>query len=657
MTLSRKAILLAGAAFYAPLVQAQDVVQLDTIRVESDAAQDALGNTVISEEEMAERNAASADELFAGQSEILATGGAVVAQKVMVHGIEESNLAVTIDGARQNKGAFHHTGNVPIDPYLLKQVQVSSGLAPADAGPGALAGVIAYETKDAADLLEDGNTFGGVASLAYNSNGNGFRRNLAVFGLQGGFEYLLGYSHQTGDDYVDGSGKTIGGTEPELTDYFGKFAYTSDSGKRIEFSAENISDKGMRPFQGGFARPDFEAVPGRPTTYLMAVTERTSYALTYSDENPDGALTPTIQLAFNEQYVDVGTVKGRNTSLSGKIENDFYVGSGVLTAGVDFFVDEATPIGPVGTTANTYASVNSEKVQSIGVYAQMRQDVGDRLSLSYGFRADSQTFTSPTGQKWSDSGLSANASADVILSDQLTLNVGAASVWGGYELNEASLINLQQLRGGVLTNSFATYATPTTSRANNARIGLRFEQGPLTLAGALFHTEITGADDPFTAAASVNTITSQGVDLSMRHTASRGYFEANWTYADVKTNGSTTPTTGYYVGRPVGHIIGLSGAYDVTEEIRIGGTAEIALKNDAPASLGAPYSALPGYEVVNLWATYKPKAVKNLEVRFDIKNVFDETYSGRGNDGVGFANVVPLTEPGRSFGIMATMRF
>jgi hemoglobin/transferrin/lactoferrin receptor protein len=657
MTLTRKAVLLAGVAVYAPLAQAEETILLNTIRVQSTAAQDVLGNTVVSEDEIEERNAASADELFSGQSEILATGGAVVAQKVLVHGIEESNLAVTIDGARQNKGAFHHTGNVPIDPYLLKQVEVSSGLAPADAGPGALAGVIAYETKDARDLLEEGKTFGGISSLSFNSNGNGFRRNLAIYGMQGGFEYLLGYSRQTGDDYKDGSGTVIGGTEPELTDYFGKFAYTSESGKRLEFSAENISDQGLRAFQDGYARPDFAGVNGRVTTYEKAVTERTSYTLTYTDENPEGAFAPTIQLAYNEQYVDAGNVKGENTSLSGKVENDFLLSNGVLTAGVDFFVDEATPIGPVGTTDATYASLNSERIESFGVYAQMRQDVGDRLSLSYGIRADAQRFTGADGQSWSDSGISANASADVILSDTLTLNIGAASVWGGYELNEAGLINFQQNRGGTLTNAFTTYATPVTSRATNARIGLRYEQGPLTLSGALFHTDIKGADDPFTAAASSTDITSQGIDLSARYTGGRGYFEANWTYADVTANGSTVATTGYYVGRPVGHVIGLSGAFDVTDEIRIGGTAEIALENSDPASLGANYSTLPGYKVVNLWATYKPSAVKNLEVRFDVKNVFDETYSGRGNDGVGFSRVTPLTDPGRSFGITATMRF
>ncbi|QDC08577.1 TonB-dependent receptor [Oceanicola sp. D3] len=636
-----RALLLASvSALAAGAAAAQDVVDLEAIRVESDAAQDTLGNVEISTEEIEERNAASTDELFAGQSEILATGGSVIAQKVLVHGLEESNLAVTIDGARQNKGAFHHTGNVPLDPFLLKSVNVSSGLAPADAGPGALAGIIAYETKDARDLLDPGQTVGGFTGLTYGSNGGTFRRSAAIYGAQGGFEYLLAYSRQTGDDYENGDGHVVGGTEPDLEDAFVKLAYNTDSGKRFEFSAEHITDKGQRPFQGGFPRPDFEDVPARATTYLVAETSRTSYSFTYTDENPQGIWAPTVQLAWNEQLVDAESAQGRNRSLSGKAENKFSLGSGVLTAGVDFFQETATNTG-------TSATAGEEELSNIGLYAQMRQDVSPRVSLSYGMRVDSQTFTGATGEEWSASGVSVNAAADVMLTDRLTLNLGAASVWGGYELNEAALLGL---RGA------PAYGEQITSRSMNYRIGLRYEQGPWQAGFALFHTEIKDANDPFTTTgeAAAYDVTSQGFDAKLRYTGTRGYIEGNWTLADVQVDEGPVATTSYYVGRPVGHIIGISGAYDVTDQWTFGGTAEIALEvDDVPAG----NDPLESYEVVNLWATYTPPAYSNLTVRFDVKNLFDTTYSGRGNDGVGFSAVEPLTEPGRSFLVSANMKF
>ncbi|MEC7962971.1 MAG: Plug domain-containing protein, partial [Pseudomonadota bacterium] len=131
MTLTARALLLASAASLtaAPLWAQEIVTPLEEIRIDSDAAQSLLGNAEITEEDLENRNPASLQDVFAGETAVTASGGAAIGQKVYVNGIEESLLSVTIDGARQNKSAFHHTGNVLIDPELLKSVEVTSGLA------------------------------------------------------------------------------------------------------------------------------------------------------------------------------------------------------------------------------------------------------------------------------------------------------------------------------------------------------------------------------------------------------------------------------------------------------------------------------------------------------------------------------------------------
>ena len=185
MTIHRGGAALFGvaAALGAGQAAAQDEpIKLDAIGVEAAAAQKLLGNADITEEEMEARNPTSLKDVFKAESGVQVTGGAAIAQKVVVQGIEETLLSVTIDGARQNKSAFHHTGNILIDPALLKRVEISAGLAPADAGPGAVAGAIAYETKDARDLLEDGETWGGIASVSAFSNGPEMRAGLTLFG-------------------------------------------------------------------------------------------------------------------------------------------------------------------------------------------------------------------------------------------------------------------------------------------------------------------------------------------------------------------------------------------------------------------------------------------------------------------------------------------
>jgi hemoglobin/transferrin/lactoferrin receptor protein len=628
----------------ATLAYAQDDTAFDlgVLRIQTSAAQAVLGNDEITETEIEQRNPATVADVFAGESAITASGSAPIAQKVYVNGIEESLLSVTIDGARQNKSAFHHTGNVLLDPALLKSVEVSAGLAPADQGPNALAGSIAYTTKDARDLLDGDDPFGGRYTLSYGSNGQGFRNTLTLFGQNDGFEYLLSGTRATGDDYEDGSDSTITGTAADLTDYIAKFAYTSQSGKRLSFSASETTDNGLRASQGGFIRPDFADVIGRDTVLYEALSQRTSYTLTYEDENPSGIWAPYAQLSYNEQAMDVGSLYGVNKSFSGVLSNDFTLRNGSVNVGVDFFDESAEGND---NTVSPRSSSGREELSNIGIFAQARQDLSDRISVSYGGRYDWASFEGADGSDFDAGGASVNGSVDYVLNDQWTLNAGAASSWGGYELGEAALVNFR---------TPWNYDGFTTSRANAVRLGLRYDSGPWAVKGALFDTEIEDINAVLPssgARGAVDDLTSRGFDGSVTYTGARGFATLNYTYADVQTNDATTATTAYYLGRPVGHIFGFEAGYDVTEEWRIGATAQIALENeDTDVSLD-------GYEVVNLYAEYKPRRMENLNVRMDVQNLFDATYASRSSDGLGLANVVPLTEPGRTVSLTASISF
>lgn len=611
-------LMLTTALCQGTAAYAQDAVDLGVLRIGSADAQALLGNSEITDTDIENRNPSTTKDVFAGESSITASGGAAIAQKVFVNGIEESLLSVTIDGARQNKSAFHHTGNVLLDPELLKRVEVSEGLAPADAGPGALAGSIAYETKDAADLLQQGKTFGGYGKLGGDSNGGGLQSAAAVYGMTGGFEYLLSATRRDSDDYEDGDGNAVFGTASDLSDFVGKLAYAAAAGHRVEFAASRTEDSGLRAAQAGpggilFTRPDFAGVVGRGSVLTPALSRRTSYTLTYTNEQPQGIWDPTIQLSYNEQEIDASGVYGANTSFSGTFKNEFQIANGTVTAGLDFFRETARG---EGRGPGAFGNTGEEELKSVGIFAQVRQDINDRVSLSYGARVDAQEFTGADGSEFSGEGVSVNGSVDYVLTDTLTLNAGLASNWGGFELGEAALVNFG--RGW-------SYDGFTSSRAVAGRIGLRFDNGPWKASAALFRTEvddITAVLPSGGARGATADLRSQGIDASVEYGWDRGFARLNWTYADVELNEDTIGSTDYYLGRPVGHIIALEAGWDVTNEWRVGGTAEIALDNDDTAV------ELPGYEAVNLYASYKPRKMENLEVRFDLRNLFDETYAG-----------------------------
>lgn len=647
MLVSASAVALSSVSGSGAWAQDSFVLTLPEIRIEASAAQSLLGNVQITEDEIEERNPSSIRDVFDGEASVTASGGASIAQKVYVNGIEESLLSVTIDGARQNKSAFHHTGNVLIDPALLKSVDVSEGLAPADAGPGALGGALAYTTKDARDFLAPGDSFGGMSALALGSNGQDFRGTLALAGQRDGFEGLLSVTRQTGDEYEDGDGVTMPGTEADISDYVGKLGYTTDTGHRFELSASRTEDTGDRVGQEGpggliFIRPDFASVVGRDSVVVEGLSRRTSYTFDYVDEQPEGWLAPKVQLTYNEQEIDAGGVYGINKSLSGTFANEFALSNGSVNAGLDFFNEKAK-----GEQQGEppFDVTGEEKMWNVGLFAQARQDVTDRVSVSYGGRWDVQEFTGSDGSDFDGNGVSANGSVDVILNSWLTLNAGYATTWGGYELGEAAVIDL-----GTPWN----YDGFTTSRSRAARVGLRYENGPFAASGALFRTDV----DDITAilptdglrGASTD-LRSQGFDGSASLTGEQAFVRLNYTYADVELDGTTIPSTSYYLGRPVGHIFGLEGAYAFNDQWRAGGTAEIALDNDDTEV------DLDGYQVLNLYGAYTPRAYESVELRLDVRNVLDETYASRSADGIDFPGVVPLNEPGRTFLVTARVLF
>lgn len=647
-----RSLMLAGTALSTPFLasataaEETDPLLLDEIRIESAEAQTLLGNDQITTEEIEARNPSSTKDVFVGESSVTTGGGAAIAQKVYVNGIEESMLSVTIDGARQNKSAFHHTGNVLLDPELLKAVEISKGLAPADAGPGALAGSIAYETKDAGDLLEDGDTFGGRVKLGTSDNGTDLESALALFGRQGGLEYLLNVTRRDGNDYEDGDGNSVLGTGADLTDIIGKLAYETQTGHRFEFAASQTEDTGLRAAQasGGlvFIRPDFAGVNGTSNFLVEGLSRRTSYTLTYSSTQPRGLWDPVIQLSHNEQEIDAISVYGTNKSFSGTFKNRFDISGGTLTAGLDFFNETAEGEGR-GT--GTSASSGREKLRNIGLFAQARQDLGSRVSVSYGARYDSQNFTAADDSEFSDGGFSANGAIDFVLSDNWTLNAGLASSWGGYELGEAALVNFR---------SAWTYDGFTTSRAKSGRIGLRYDNGSWTASAAVFRTEVDDINAVLPnggARGATVDLQSEGVEASLGYNWGNGFARLNWTYADVTMDGDAVGSTAYYLGRPMGQIIALEGGWELDDQWRFGGNAEIARKySDAAVPLS-------GYSVVNVYAAYTPRNLDNLEVRLDVRNLFDETYVSRSSDGTDFARVTPLNEPGRTIGLTARLKF
>ncbi|MBK1833953.1 TonB-dependent receptor plug domain-containing protein [Roseibacillus ishigakijimensis] len=149
-------------------------------------------------------------------------------------------VAVDIDGAPQNFFNTNHGANsnrLSIDSSLLKSVEVKRGAAANKSGQGSSSGSISFSTIDPADLLTEGERLGGRTKTFYESNGDG--RGLVLAGAVQASEalsFLAAGSYKLYDDYEDGDGETIIGSETESVSSLAKAVYSPDDYQELKLS-------------------------------------------------------------------------------------------------------------------------------------------------------------------------------------------------------------------------------------------------------------------------------------------------------------------------------------------------------------------------------------------------------------------------------------
>lgn len=624
----------------------------------------------VTSEGIALSNPADLSELFVAEPTIAVGSSIPMSQKVYVNGIEENNLAISIDGARQNNKIFHHNTTTLIDPALLKAVRIDPGVAPADAGPGALAGGLAYETKDVVDLLEPGRTVGARYKFEFDTNGPVFANSVTLFGRQsmgaGAFEYLGFLKYASGGRREDANGIPIIGSGTDVLSGLGKLAYEAQSGDRIEFSFEQVHDDAIRPFRANIGVIN----AGRPVPPIRSYDlERTNVTLTYTDSKPTGLWDPTLRIAYsgtklvNDEsglppifptfpIADFFYTSGETTSVSAEASNRFSLSWGEINAGVDFYSDEAS-LAAVSIATLAAGGVR-EKLQNTGIFAQVRTEPSRYWRLSAGARYDFQDFTGINGFQQSEDGFSGNAVGEFFVTDQITLSAGYSHVWGGVELAENYIMN-------------PTWVYPATGieevTADNAFIAAAYAAGTWAVDGKVFYTEINDARAAsFTVGpAVVADVQSEGFEIGISKTWSQGFVRVG--FARVETDVNDLPAdsfTGNYLTIPLGDFLTVQAAHEFNNGLLVGGDAQVAFDFDgtAPFGLAGVPPRIDGYTVVNVFAEFSPNSTDNLVLRVEVNNLFDEQYASRATYGQDFpGSVVPLFEPGRSLRLSGEVTF
>lgn len=203
--------------------------------------------SIVNQAELERRQAATLNDIFRGMPSVTVAqdrdqpGGAI-----NIRGLQDfGRVAVTIDGARQNFQMTKHNGQslVFIEPELLKSVTVVRGPVANIYGSGAIGGVVAFETKDARDLLDPGQFAGGMLRSGYETNGNGWFMSGTGALQYDAFDAIANVTYRDRGNYKNGNGDAIAGSGYDILSGFAKMGYRPAEGHEIKISYTGTDDQ------------------------------------------------------------------------------------------------------------------------------------------------------------------------------------------------------------------------------------------------------------------------------------------------------------------------------------------------------------------------------------------------------------------------------
>jgi len=625
---------------------------LATTVVRTEAEQTSVQDQKIDMRRLQRTQAGDLQDIFETEPSVNVGTGMRNGQKVFLRGIEDLNLNVQIDGARQGANLFHHQGRVNVDPYLLKQVTINGGPAPADGGPGALGGSVKFETVDAQDLLESGQRVGGRLGLQLESADDSTGTLGSAYGLVGENLGLLAYVRQQKSRLLRaGGGEKLPATDGQRDSALFKLSLLDQEGHSLWASTEHNAN------EGGYLRANF---PWQTNNLTQALDEQTYRRETYTLRHrykPVG--NGLLNLQTTLYHTDVGIeLTGTNPtsgmarggdwvtkSSGGDVRNTFSFATGhwvhALSLGLDYFRDQGINTGP--STPRL-----SETATNAGLYLQDRIEI-ESLRLSGGLRLDRYDTRYANGLRATGSASSPNLSAEWDLIDEGTADVTVFAGYGesirGGKLNQAGWLTKYFLPPGFTVArpfTFGTNGVLQPERGIQKQWGIKWHDHGVLAKGdhagveiAFFNTRIrdyqvvpgegtSGVTDSIFNAP--GDITSRGYEVRSHWGDKQWYVGASYTHSMVRNyDGQPMDTTGdsARVGTSVGDRLIVDTTWQISPAWRLGYTLT-AVKRLADLPRGRPRK--PGYSVHGVQALWQPWTKDSLTVTVGIDNLLDRRY-------------------------------
>lgn len=609
-----------------PAATPLDAVTTTATRTRAVAGDLAVPATVVPREEVERRDARSVLDLIRDIPGIESSGvPRTTAMQPVIRGLGEERIVLRLDGARNNFNAGHR-GRTFVDPELLRQVEVLRGPASTLYGSGALGGAIALRTISPDDILQPGASFGGVASMGWQSQGSGPRGSLALGARAGEFSVLGAMTGFTNGNFTDGRGTTIPYSEDEATSVLGKLGWNPGH-HRFELSAMRFRDTNTLPIAASTATT---------TSITDRETVQETLSLRWSYDDPSMPLLAP-QVVVYRNHVDIqerrltgtravdGTtltttgIDAQNTSRFGGF------GAHALTYGFEYYRDEQE-----GTSNSNARSQFPTAQQSVlGLFAQDEITLG-AFTLTPGVRLDRFEQESPNGlNDRSVDRISPRVSLGWQVLPWMQPYVSYAEGFRAPSLTEL-YVGGQHFPGNFFVPN--PNLRPEVSRNKEAGVNLRFadvlrDGDRLRIRVSAFRNDIDDFIEQTVLA--TTTVTRNIGQARITGVEAEAQYDAGTWWLGLGAaalKGDNLETNQPLASIPA-HRVSVNAGYRFLDQgVTVGGRITATAEQDrAPATTGVAQQT-SGYGLLDLFASWTPTAAPNLRVALAVDNVFDHAY-------------------------------
>lgn len=269
----------AGGANEAQDAQATDAASLPTVSVTAkgyaaDTAATPVATTVLTQDELLQRQAANVAQALLGQPGLAASGDSAQGQNPVIRGLQKDSVVMLVDGMRLNSAQPVGAVSSFMSLGLAEQVEVVKGPASVLYGTGALGGALNVRLPQA--RFESGVRW--RTGLGFDSASRGVNGSLLMNASGGNHALMLGAALRHAGDYRAPGGR-VPRTGYDTTAFIGQYRMRIDGRQQLRVSAQHQRDDDV--WYVGTTRPHPLPAVGS-TTIHSPQQQRRLYEVGYS---------------------------------------------------------------------------------------------------------------------------------------------------------------------------------------------------------------------------------------------------------------------------------------------------------------------------------------------------------------------------------------